>query len=1776
MEKVLRLYKIPEIEEIVTVLAFVEDFYFPANAVEGDLVVNHDDTYGYRLFEYKMVYDELDWIDIQQDPSKYYCAKGDGEPQFFNTVSGVFQPYEAYFPQNRRVAEITSFTYSATRMGNAPTISGTLMYRECLDELWTDRVCVYFNKKFYFIDKIPTSEYNNTDERYKHSCELVSENKLLENVYFTNVVDIAQYQGDITKLPMQWLEFSFFGGITEFVSRLNLSLEYSGLGANQVGFRVVKDLLEPVEEKMVSISETTLKAALDLIYETWGIPYWFDGYTIHIGYSNEQQMQQAGITMPTFQYGAVQSLLSLQKSQSNEIVNRITGFGSSENIPVFYPNKNPNALEIQYDRNSTLIPNYARIANPYKTVALEPSDAISHGIPNGSYFKYMPIQKTYTYDQFMSVNTHASPKVVDEDEMPSLVLTAVEDYNCQSRYFVQEYGGAAAVVGHSASHPKYDIVCKRVWIWLHDGTTTLLSFKDKMTPEKMFDTGGAQAIIFDGNPPPRFFVKAQSYSFTREQYEMFLNTGQGFSPDNQANLIDRYFDLRTYSNVTKCVWDDSTVTDTYDEMFPIDVQNLPANTTCLSFTVGIMSYHNDPKAETDKMLTKLKTDTQLVVTHELLSDPDWSLNADGHAAQLWRYGIRLNSNAAPLENDIIYFTREEGALPYFGQLLPYSFRETNDIWLNAINNEYLKENGTDYYTFDNLYKISCAKEHVENFDDIKPTIKGMTNNESPAKRIDQILDVTFDQDDNNDLMENGTDYQHPYFFVKLAKTSASNGYGFNLFDCAIEGQTMTLNMADGNCGGCNFEVMVKYQSDGMAINPVGVFEQDTTINGVTYLQGTPKRDNTGRVLTNRNESAQQDTSAAEVWIALKKDNETFGKYDNGADVVLPDSKRGENFIPEEGDGFTIINICLPYAYIVAAEIRLYHALLDYMEKNNPRQWSFSVKFSSIYYKKHYEFMDKWLNESSQIPFIYNGITRKYFVQSYNYKMSDKSSLPEVTVELNEKVKKRNVYYAVPFIPSQQPNAEIGQLQNELKRLVRTVTGENSQPQSINVNNIHVNGDITLSNGTSVNTQIAAINSQILTNEQMQNKENIWSSVKSAAESENLFYDGLFRTRYNTFSTYHAAVQDTQTTGKTISFTDEDGAVLFEQRIKVNENENYTATMFVNATTETYMRMKMLFYDINDNLLQGEDKSLTITAKQDVEKFACAYNAPQDAEYAKIALYCNDDVTQIPITVDGVMVFNDDFTSLDQNGYPKPSSLLPYRYKYNETEFLDGGQGGGGSIELLTSPVTILDTDPGVYLLPSNCVIIYGPTSSDRFTSGSGVLEVFDAGNGTKGWLCDTGKTSDGQGSSAGFEGAPRMRTVGLVSNNSGSIRSEYFENKLSELRDINFGTWPTDGQVLSYDGNNYLWKPMTLPSIPTKTSDLTNDSGFLTSHQSIKTVNGETVVGTGNVELGDTLCICISNTGASTSSVVAVDVTHPTNFSPRNGSMLLVHFNTDVPAAASLTVIGTTLTNLYLVYHQVGITANILKSGDKALIYCINNVAHVVAIDRQSGGEVEDWQVVVTSDGDTGMTITPSTNYTVLFIDNSANTSDLTVSINTTGIDEILREYSSLVIKAYKKSRFDVKKFNQSGSVFASVKRADLVMGATGVSQFRADNITKLINSNSINSASDYMTMMNNNTIYPTLFELIGVMTFNNKVYYSYSVKEYDGSSYSYLTPDNVFNAIGIVPYDFEFIDGNTLSDSIMNYPLKCDVPVSIMFYDNTHVYRNGTTEPAQMIDFTI
>lgn len=233
------------------------------------------------------------------------------------------------FPNADDQIEIGAFRYDAKRMGGTPTITASVNHPSCLDDVWTDNVYAEFNGEKYYLKQTPTSSYDNNDELYKHDLVLISERVALDNVYFFDVVTGNPVDSD--KPVSNSTKVVFFGDIREFASRLQDSLEYSGLG-----YTVEVDDDIETEEKLMSFEDQFFSNVLQEIYNTYEVPYYFDGKVIHIGYSKE------GVVIPDLAYGVDNALLSITKNNANyKIVNRATGTGSSDNIPFYYPNNSP-------------------------------------------------------------------------------------------------------------------------------------------------------------------------------------------------------------------------------------------------------------------------------------------------------------------------------------------------------------------------------------------------------------------------------------------------------------------------------------------------------------------------------------------------------------------------------------------------------------------------------------------------------------------------------------------------------------------------------------------------------------------------------------------------------------------------------------------------------------------------------------------------------------------------------------------------------------------------------------------------------------------------------------------------------------------------------------------------------------------------------------------------------------------------------------------------------------------------------------------------------------------------------------------------------------------------------------------------------------------------------------------------------------------------------------------------------------------------------------------
>lgn len=87
--------------------------------------------------------------------------------------------------------------------------------------------------------------------------------------------------------------------------------------------------------------------------------------------------------------------------------------------------------------------------------------------------------------------------------------------------------------------------------------------------------------------------------------------------------------------------------------------------------------------------------------------------------------------------------------------------------------------------------------------------------------------------------------------------------------------------------------------------------------------------------------------------------------------------------------------------------------------------------------------------------------------------------------------------------------------------------------------------------------------------------------------------------------------------------------------------------------------------------------------------------------------------------------------------------------------------------------------------------------------------------------------------------------------------------------------WVLDkNYITGVDLSNYALKS-EIPTVPTSNTAFTNDAGYLTEHQPIKTINGQSLIGTGDIEIGTGGTIDLSNyyTTAQTINLVESAVT---------------------------------------------------------------------------------------------------------------------------------------------------------------------------------------------------------------------------------------------------------------------------------------------------------------
>ena len=824
--------------------------------------------------------------------------------------------------------EIGAFRYDAKRMGGAPTITCTLMYKDCLDDFWSENVYAKFNGEKYYLKQTPTSSYNNESTMYKHDLELVSERVILDNVYFFDAV-VGNPQGD-DKPVSNSTKVVFFGNIHEFVKRLNSSLEYAKLlkwedgvdgNGNAIkipnGYHVVVDNDENItkEEKLMSFEDQFFSNVLQEIYNTYEVPYYFEGKTIHIGYSNKNAV------VPTFSYGVDDALLSITKNNANyKIVNRATATGSSDNIPFYYPNNSPKG-------------NIEAVENGQLGVRVLDFDTFSNKVDIDGVITYQGEDATVT-----KVTNYRGDSIVSGS------------YYATVRFFYKGFTERYKMYVTSSAKGNVPITI-----------TPLLDFK------KYSDSDGAVGVTASGKTTIRIYLGDKLLGKSEvgsggHTFDLALPSGRSVLEINLKYEPDYDSSLNIFQGSVGLAW----ATDS---------------------SVGW--YYKDEEVE-------LK-DLGLAISDEATPS-----TGDSITQKLVKY-VKTSQNLMPS-----IYRETDGEERFYNatnEIYPFKFVDGYELK----DKEYVGEDGMvhhqDYHEYNNPYVEGRPKEHIFTVDDIKPTIKDTTIG---GLRIDMFSEFAYDLDDNDELIENEEgsehEYVHSYFFAKLRKLD------FNLFDHAIENQPMTISFTSGDCGACNFEI--------------GVTEEFPQKNPVQVnSDGTLKRDEKGRVICGQFEDItedecqpqQQDTINNEVWIALKKEETTYGilmpkapKFNEAGEQIEAGhrpkacTRNPDGTVNDDGDTFVILGINLPQSYITNAEKKLEAEIIKYLKENNDEKFTFSINFSRIYFEEN-NILDQ-LNENSKIRIIYDNKPYDLYVSSFSYSMSEGDVLPEIRVELDETLK----------------------------------------------------------------------------------------------------------------------------------------------------------------------------------------------------------------------------------------------------------------------------------------------------------------------------------------------------------------------------------------------------------------------------------------------------------------------------------------------------------------------------------------------------------------------------------------------------------------------------------------------------------------------------------------------------------------------------------------------------------------------------------------------------
>lgn len=730
------------------------------------------------------------------------------------------------FPSEANPAIVSSYTYDAKRMGGAPTLTATIYSSEPLQ--WKKEEFVEYNGDRFFASYTPNSTKDNSSRMWKSEITFTSRRELLDNTLFFDVVvdDVDTQNKD--RYRSNQTKFTFGGTIYEFVARINSSMAYCGLYRptdEHKGYYVVIDEGYGTDEvKEVSFEDQYLTDVLQLINTTFELDYYWDGNVCHVG------KVQHDLTDTPIKYGSSDALISVSKENANyKIVDMITGYGSSDNLPYYYPND---------DEFGEAVFNTENISKD--KVSVELSKFLKDSRYNDNLILYKS-KEGKSYNGSVDVSSHTFDRFTTPSNLTQADNQSNPTVTCRFSFSIP----ISAIKGQSVDLTNLNFISE---------LNSSVSRKDYIT-----NVGNAVKSIY-------IFKGKELYKTISNKTSFGSVATYTFEEDGDFTLsIESEFSYKCKVYKNSAGINDFYGADSWNAAFSGSIEFLYESKSEYEWKNGDKYI---PYSDAGINVSEIGEANCIEYDYQFVKDGD-------------RYGFNKVYTGTE-DNAVKVIVTDRVWIAPSSVLMPSIYRNTKgaERFYYALNNTHKLPSGNGYYEFVNLYKKGNPHQGTVTFDDIKPTINGIVNAE--GQLFGEIADVAFDKDDS-DVKDSDGNYIHSYFYMKLHKFNGD--FGFDLFAHALASESAKINLIKSNgCPACSFVIGCYWDSaNNKCYNNVltdgnGNLKSDSgkmNSKGDYILSDTYVEDN----------KSNQDSTKEELWICVQKDTSTLG-------IVMPNASAG--------------------------------------------------------------------------------------------------------------------------------------------------------------------------------------------------------------------------------------------------------------------------------------------------------------------------------------------------------------------------------------------------------------------------------------------------------------------------------------------------------------------------------------------------------------------------------------------------------------------------------------------------------------------------------------------------------------------------------------------------------------------------------------------------------------------------------------------------------------------------------------------------------------------